>query len=81
MKHAREDYNKRIQDSANMIPANEPVFLLRAQDKNAAETLRCYAEFIANSLPDDDKSNEMIRKVHEQADAMDAWPVKKDPDV
>ncbi len=31
MKHAREDYN-RIQDPENIIPENEPVFLLRGQD-------------------------------------------------
>ena len=34
MKHARDDYN-RIQDPANIIPDDEPVFLLRAQDVTA----------------------------------------------
>ncbi len=32
MIHARTDYQKRIQDSANEIGVDEPVFLLRAQD-------------------------------------------------
>lgn len=32
MKHARKDYN-RIQDPAGLIPDNEPVFLVRGQDK------------------------------------------------
>ena len=32
MIHARDDYN-RIQDPAGKIPADEPVFLLRAQDE------------------------------------------------
>ena len=32
MLHAREDYNQRIQDSANLIPPDEPVFLLRGHD-------------------------------------------------
>lgn len=32
MIHARPDYQERIQDSAGLIPADEPVFLLRAQD-------------------------------------------------
>lgn len=32
MKHLRKDYNERIQDSANLIPEDEPVFLLRGQD-------------------------------------------------
>jgi hypothetical protein len=42
VKHAREDYN-RIQDPAGLIPADEPVFLLRAQDKSAPSTLRFWA--------------------------------------
>lgn len=32
MLHARIDYNERIQDSAGLIPADEPVFILRAGD-------------------------------------------------
>ncbi len=32
MLHARKDYNERIQDSDGIIPMEEPVFLLRAQD-------------------------------------------------
>jgi len=32
MKHFRPDYNERIQDNANLIPEDEPVFLLRGQD-------------------------------------------------
>lgn len=32
MKHFRADYNERIQDNANLIPEDEPVFLLRGQD-------------------------------------------------
>jgi len=42
MKHARNDYN-RIQDPAGLIPDDEPVFLLRAQDKSAPATLRFWA--------------------------------------
>ena len=38
MKHARTDYD-RIQDPAGKIPADEPVFLLRAQDQTAADTV------------------------------------------
>jgi hypothetical protein len=34
MKHARHDYN-RIQDPAGLIPDDEPVFLIRAQDATA----------------------------------------------
>jgi hypothetical protein len=32
MLHARKDY-QRIQDPKNLIPSDEPVFLMRAQDK------------------------------------------------
>jgi hypothetical protein len=39
MFHARQDYNSRIQDSANIIPADEPVFLLRGQDVHAPQIL------------------------------------------
>jgi len=42
MKHAREDYN-RIQDPANKIAEDEPVFLLRAQDRAAPATVRAWA--------------------------------------
>lgn len=42
MKHAREDYN-RIQDPAGLIPADEPVFLLRGKDRLAAQAVRFYA--------------------------------------
>lgn len=34
MKHAREDYN-RIQDPSHLIPEDEPVFFVRAQDVTA----------------------------------------------
>jgi hypothetical protein len=44
MKHARNDY-KRIQDPAGLIPEDEPVFLLRAQDKVAPETVEMWAQF------------------------------------
>ena len=40
MKHAREDYNRRIQDSENIIPADEPVFLIRARDVCALDVVR-----------------------------------------
>ena len=42
MKHARKDYD-RIQDSDELIPDNEPVFLLRGQDVLAPELLRQWA--------------------------------------
>lgn len=76
MKHARDDYN-RIQDPAGLIPDDEPVFLLRAQDKHAAETLRWYAaEVHARG-----GSADIVNRTLDQAKRMDAWPVKKAPDI
>jgi hypothetical protein len=43
MKFTRDDYNRRIIDKEGKIPDEEPVFLLRAQDKYAPDTLRFYA--------------------------------------
>lgn len=43
MKHAREDYD-RIQDPAGLIPKDEPVFLIRAQDPFGPPTLEYYAQ-------------------------------------
>lgn len=44
MLHARKDYQERIQDSANLIPSSEPVFLLRAQDVLAPSLVREWAD-------------------------------------
>lgn len=46
MKFTRDDYNRRIIDLENKIPDDEPVFLLRAQDKHAPSTLRFYAQLL-----------------------------------
>lgn len=43
MIHARDDYNKRIQVPDNVIPSDEPVFLLRAQDPDAAKVVRFWS--------------------------------------
>jgi len=48
MLHARQDYQERIQDSENKIPEDEPVFLIRAQDVNAPEIVRYWAELAEN---------------------------------
>jgi len=42
MKHAREDYN-RIQDPDGLIPEDEPVFLIRGQDRAAPGTVEAWA--------------------------------------
>lgn len=75
MKHARADYN-RIQDPAGKIPEDEPVFLLRAQDKLAAETVRYWA-----LLAEDAELFELSKMARDQADKMEKWPVHKNPDL
>lgn len=88
MKHARTDYN-RIQDpavkdksllklGATPIGIDEPVFLLRAQDRTAAMTLRFWA-FIQKAFPDYDPK--AVALAEEHARLMDEWPHKKTSDV
>lgn len=76
MKHAREDYN-RIQDPAGKIPDDEPVFLLRGQDKHAADVLRYYAYIVER----DGGDPQIVGNTREHAILMDAWPKKKKPDI
>lgn len=44
MHHLRLDYN-RIQDPEGKIGKDEPVFLIRGQDKCAPAAIRAYADF------------------------------------
>ncbi|WP_372775637.1 hypothetical protein [Mangrovibacterium sp.] len=78
MKHARADYN-RIQDPENKIPANEPVFLLRAQDKFAPELLLRWAA----KLRLDGGQPAMAEMVENHAQEMIEWQKKtvKIPDL
>lgn len=75
MRHARPDYN-RIQDLSGKIPADEPVFLLRGQDKLAADTVRFWA-FAAERKKLDP---EMIHIARAHAAIMESWG-KKLPDL
>lgn len=68
MKFTREDYNKRIVDKAGKIPEDEPVFLLRAQDKHAPGTLRFYAKCL-----EDDGNIEMAEELRNHARQMIVW--------
>jgi hypothetical protein len=71
MKTGRPDWDAMI--SAGGIPADEPVFLLRAQNDTAAETVRAWAELeLAAGTP-----IAVVEQALRQADAMDRWPVKK----
>lgn len=76
MIHARKDY-QRIQDPLNKIPKDEPVFLLRAQDRTAVGALQYW--ILANEdLPDGDKKAIRLAKRHLKR--MKAWPIKKTAD-
>jgi len=59
------------------IPADEPVFLLRAQDVCAAETVRSWIWQAKCHGVD----QEMIKHAMSIAQDMDDWPVKKVPDL
>jgi hypothetical protein len=78
VKHAREDYNEITTDGVTRrIPKDEPVFLLRAQDACSADAVRHWAALAegAGAHP------EIVSKAREHAALMDAWPVKKVPDL
>lgn len=68
MKHARQDYN-RIQDPINLIPDDEPVFLIRGQDICGPDTLRVWA---ALATARGAESN-IVETALKQADAMEQW--------
>ena len=75
MKTGRSDLDAMIRVSS--IPSDEPTFLLRAQDSCAAEAVRAWAELqLAIGT-----STAVVEQALTQADAMDAWPVKKTPDA
>lgn len=78
MKHARADYNDvTTNGTTRRIPADEPVFLLRAQDKFAAATVRFWAQEVYDSGGDPN----LVSMARAHADEMDRWPVKKMPDL
>ena len=79
MKHARKDYD-RIQDPAHIIPEDEPVFLLRAQDIVAPGVVRHWAIQAEKSGANGDIVN--AARVH--AGLMVEWQTKhgcKVPDM
>jgi hypothetical protein len=68
MKFTRDDYNKRIIDTAGKIPQDEPVFLLRAQDVYAPSTLRFYAKLL-----EEDGNKDMADELRLHARQMLIW--------
>jgi hypothetical protein len=72
MKHARKDYNERIQDAQNKIPADEPVFLIRAQDQVGHLAVRAWAHMHRHN----GGSDVAYDLAMEHADKMEAWAKK-----
>ena len=77
MIHARKDYTERIQDSAGLIPANEPVFLIRAQDQVGAPAVRAWAHL--HRLNGGSDAAYELAMAH--AEKMEQWPTHKPADV
>lgn len=69
MKHARSDYDARIQDGAGLIPDDEPVLLIRGQDVCATAALDGWvAEAIAQGVDAD-----LVDLILTHRDTMEAW--------
>lgn len=69
MKTGRHDYDIAFNGGNSSIPDEEPVFVIRGQDKAAPETLRAYAKLALNW----GASGELVGAVLIHADAMEAW--------
>ena len=77
MIHCRTDYTDRIQDTAHLIPDQEPVFLIRAQDNVGAQAVRAWAHIYRTN----GGSDTVYLAVMRHADRMEAWPHKKMADT
>lgn len=64
MKHSRPDYQDRIVDLKNIIPEDEPVFLLRGQDLATPTAIHAWAQSAVNFGANPD----MAQRAHEFAD-------------
>jgi hypothetical protein len=69
MIHARIDYTERIQDSAGLIPEDEPVFLIRGQDIVGADAVRQWARLHRIN----GGSDLLYASAMRQADHMERW--------
>lgn len=78
MIHAREDWNGRIVDLEKKIPEDEPVFMVRAQDKHAASTIHFYANLVRQDMEADQRIVTLC-EAHETP--IEEWPKKKSPDL
>lgn len=81
MEHARKDYADIQQIITNgtvrHIPFDEPVFLIRGQDKVAGDAVRAWAA-LAEKVG---AASDILETARNHAAKMDAWPKKKIPDM
>jgi hypothetical protein len=82
MKFTRDDYNRRIVDLEGKIPEDEPVFLLRAQDKFSSVTLKKYCDFLEEeaNLTHNQALLDMAHELRQHAHAMLMWKFSHVPD-
>lgn len=59
------------------LPPDEPLFVLRGQDKTAADTIRRWA----NDLASADGPADKVQEARQIAEQFDCWPVKQVPGV
>lgn len=69
MKFSRDDYDKLIQCPDNLIPVDEPVFLLRGQDPAAPGALEAWASLAELK----GASDEMVASARLHASVMREW--------
>lgn len=62
--------------TTRFIPRAEPVFLLRAQDRFATQAVNHWAWLVKHS-----GDERLADAAFEHAEKMDAWPIKKTPDL
>ena len=78
MLHARLDWNQMTPEEFYAhIPPEEPVFMVRAQDQVAADTVRTWARL--NEIAGGDP--ELTRMAQVQAELMDQWHFHKLADL
>jgi hypothetical protein len=63
--------------TTRMVQVNEPLFLIRGQDKIGADVVRYWAD-LAESRG---ASADIVAAARTQAARMEAWPIKKTPDL
>lgn len=68
MRHARPDY-ERFQDPLNLIPADEPVFIVRGRDVCAPDTVRAWCDIASENGVD----SAMIGLCLDWADQMEEY--------